>query len=1202
MTTHAHLAATPITTLKPTHRNARGPIITPKPTLGCHWQLACQCVCPNPWVTVTIAAALLTALASPALAADRFWIDPNGGSFTSTSNWSLFDGGGAGASIPVATDVANFTLPDTYTVFVGTTTNFALDISNGKVTFDLNGNTYTTTSTLGMDIGDTTNQTGRLTITDGTLTTDSALDDIRLGTTPTAIGYLTVSTGGTLGSPGFGDIFIGSSGSGFFTIKNGGDANTRFTVIGSSSGSTGTATVTGIGSIWSLTSTMTIGNSGNGTLNIFGGGSVSTTSFATIANVASSTSKVQVSGTDSTWSLNSNLNVGGFGNGSLTISSGGVVTSSSGNIASNSVDSVGSVSVSGTDSRWDNSFTLFVGRSGHGTLSVRGGATVTSGNFTIANFTNSQGAATISDPGSSVAATGSLTVGASGTGTLTVENGAQLSTVSTARIGNQATAVGTLTVRGQGTQWSNNGSAIVAGVVGGGTGTLNVSDGADVSINGSLSINDPNGAQVGTLNFDGGTITAQSFTRTGNLNWTDGTLKINGGTFNNSFANLTIDGADDTDLPTLHMAAGATGTGFAATTLTVANTKRAALDITGGSSLSVSNVIVGNLDSSEGTVTVAGTASSLTAGGQIFLGTTGGNATLNIKTGGTVTSNNSLQIGAGATVNLDGGTLLLDSLITFGGTFNFNAGQLTFENNMVATDLLLDAVLGQFRQLLTGRRLDANATLFLFSSLSLDGGDIVANTIDISGSNALLQASSGLVSAANGITVGSTARATIGSATINAGATLTNAGRITMSNPLGRITGTSFTNTGTLEGTGQIDAPLANQLTGKINVRANDRLLFTAAANTNAGRIDVNGQNALATIEFQQGLTNDSTARIDARGSASLQFNGGLTNNGLVNVGFADATLSGPIINNGSIGVAFSNATFAAGDIANNGSIFISGNSNVLFSDDVTNGPGAGVTLQVDIGSKAVFFGSYNGGNPGNGTVFIHGDLAPGSSPGTSTFGGPVSFGPLSTTIIEIEGTTAGTGYDKVVATQSVSLGGTLDIQVVDPTAFTPAYGNAFTILTYASRTGTYNQTTLNNSILALQTDLALAPVYDFPGNSDSLFAATPFAAAPDTLTLFTTLPGDANLDLRVEDADLSLLLTNFGNAGAAWTAGDFTGDGIVDDADLSLLLTNFGGDVRSLFSSTGLSTNASTIPEPASGAVLALCGMLMLARRRRCR
>ncbi len=230
------------------------------------------------------------------------------------------------------------------------------------------------------------------------------------------------------------------------------------------------------------------------------------------------------------------------------------------------------------------------------------------------------------------------------------------------------------------------------------------------------------------------------------------------------------------------------------------------------------------------------------------------------------------------------------------------------------------------------------------------------------------------------------------------------------------------------------------------------------------------------------------------------------------------------------------------------------------------------------------------------------GTVAPGNSPGVITINGSYSI-TSNTAIVEVD--IAGTDnsdpvnpqFDQVTVTNNVSLDGTLEL-VVDTATFTPAYGNTFTILTYGTRTGTFDQVTLNGSILTLQTDLALAPVYDFPGSTDALFADTPFAAAPDSLTLFTTLPGDANLDLQVEDADLSLLLTNFGNTGAAWTEGDFTGDGIVDDADLSLLLTNFGGDVRSLFSSTGLSTNAATIPEPATVWLMSL-GCMLLGHRR---
>jgi hypothetical protein len=51
-------------------------------------------------------------------------------------------------------------------------------------------------------------------------------------------------------------------------------------------------------------------------------------------------------------------------------------------------------------------------------------------------------------------------------------------------------------------------------------------------------------------------------------------------------------------------------------------------------------------------------------------------------------------------------------------------------------------------------------------------------------------------------------------------------------------------------------------------------------------------------------------------------------------------------------------------------------------------------------------------------------------------------------------------------------------------------------------------------------------------------------------------IPGDVNGDGCVDDADLLIVLFNFGNAGGQ---GDVNGDNIVDDADLLIVLFNFG-------------------------------------------
>ena len=54
-------------------------------------------------------------------------------------------------------------------------------------------------------------------------------------------------------------------------------------------------------------------------------------------------------------------------------------------------------------------------------------------------------------------------------------------------------------------------------------------------------------------------------------------------------------------------------------------------------------------------------------------------------------------------------------------------------------------------------------------------------------------------------------------------------------------------------------------------------------------------------------------------------------------------------------------------------------------------------------------------------------------------------------------------------------------------------------------------------------------------------------------------IPGDANLDGRVDMGDLTILLANFGRSGATWSQGNFAGDPTVDILDLTILLSHWG-------------------------------------------
>ena len=82
-------------------------------------------------------------------------------------------------------------------------------------------------------------------------------------------------------------------------------------------------------------------------------------------------------------------------------------------------------------------------------------------------------------------------------------------------------------------------------------------------------------------------------------------------------------------------------------------------------------------------------------------------------------------------------------------------------------------------------------------------------------------------------------------------------------------------------------------------------------------------------------------------------------------------------------------------------------------------------------------------------------------------------------------------------------------------------------------------------------------------------------------------LVGDANLDGRVDDFDLSLLLAHWDydsecwGCPSCWCWGEFNGVAPINDSDLSLLLANWTGSRDSI-----------SIPEPAALALLAAGGL----------
>lgn len=169
--------------------------------------------------------------------------------------------------------------------------------------------------------------------------------------------------------------------SGFFridgvaAITNGGALDSTSTVasIADGIGSNGQVTAFGSDTEWNNTGDLSVGEVGDGTLNVDAGGQVTNTS-ARIGNQISGTGLVTVSGAGSQWNNSEDLQIGVEGTGTLTVQAAGEVTSNVGNIGALS-SGAGIANITGSGSQWINSFAL-VGNRGHGTLNIEDGGLV----------------------------------------------------------------------------------------------------------------------------------------------------------------------------------------------------------------------------------------------------------------------------------------------------------------------------------------------------------------------------------------------------------------------------------------------------------------------------------------------------------------------------------------------------------------------------------------------------------------------------------------------------------------------------------------------------------------------------------------------------------------------------------------------------------------------------------------------------------
>ena len=273
---------------------------------------------------------------------------------------------------------------------------------------------------------------------------------------------------------------------------------------------------------------------------------------------------------------------------------------------------------------------LAIGVSGTGALNIQNGATVSSSSGRIAILVGGIGTVTVTGPGSTWTNSHELLLGSLGSGTLSIQNGGAVSNANSF-VGAFTGSTGTATVSGPGSTWTNTADLNVGSF---GSGTLNIQNGGAVS-----SANSSIGANAGATGTATVTGSGSTWTNTTDLvvgSSGTGTLNVqNGGAVSSATSSIganagatgtaTVTGSGSTWTNTASMIIGSSGTG--------------ALNIQNGGAVSSSDGRIGILVGSVGTVTVTGSGSTWTNLHDLLIGSLG-SGTLSIQDGGVVSNAN----------------------------------------------------------------------------------------------------------------------------------------------------------------------------------------------------------------------------------------------------------------------------------------------------------------------------------------------------------------------------------------------------------------------------------------------------------------------------------------------------------------------------------------------------------------------------------
>ena len=460
------------------------------------------------------------------------WTSNSGGDWNTSSNWNPSGPPGASDTAVIGPTAGTYTA----TVAAGETPSLAnLTLSSSTVTVLVNGTlTGAAASTFSLKSGTLSALNG------GTIVVGTG----GLGIAGTTASSATVTVSGTHSTlRDSGGINVGLCGAGLLQVLTGSTieltGSNGITAGVSVSAATGTVVVSGTGSVLQLDSTaggMTIGNSGQGTVEALNGGTIAMNGTGgIIVGSGTGSNLLEVSGTGAVLNQSTNgarIAVGGAaaGSGTLEVLAGGTMVLNGTRAASDALTGfvvgklgAGTVLVDGIGSSLTLGASATIGYGAAGMLTVNAGTLSDAGNF-IVSFTTSA-AGTVTLQGGGLIDAGTVTIG-----------GAGFVTIAGSGLTASALSTNSGTIQGFGTlhaAWTNSGTVTASGgtllLTGAenGTGSDTIANGATLEEGGTVgagqTVSFVAGATASALQLDQLASHSQNF---GLINWQDGDSPI----------------------------------------------------------------------------------------------------------------------------------------------------------------------------------------------------------------------------------------------------------------------------------------------------------------------------------------------------------------------------------------------------------------------------------------------------------------------------------------------------------------------------------------------------------------------------------------------------------------------------------------------------------------------------------------------------